>query len=100
MRRLGTAAMAQRTCSYRNGLDRMVIMRCFGSEQYYLERVVFPFELLNFSAPADGEVEIWSHGLGGPELVETYPIRELISEEEGIDNSEALDQVESLALSH
>ena len=26
--------MAQRTCSYRNGLDRMVIMRCFGSEQF------------------------------------------------------------------
>lgn len=78
----------------------MVILRCFGSEQYYLERVVFPFELLNFSAPADGEVEIWSHGLGGPELVETYPIRELISEEVCIDSSEALDQLESLALSH
>jgi len=92
--------MAQHTCSYRNGLDRMVILRCFGSEQYYLERVVFPFELLNFSAPADGEVEIWSHGLGGPELVETYPIRELVSEEVCIDSSEALDQLESLALSH
>jgi hypothetical protein len=45
-------------------------------------------------------VEIWSHGLGGPELVETFPIRELISEAESVDNSEALDQAESLALSH
>jgi hypothetical protein len=92
--------MAQRTCSYRNSLDRMVILRCFGSEQYYLERVVFPFELLNFSAPADGEVEIWSHGLGGPELVETSPVRELICEEEGLEPLEALKQAESLALSH
>jgi hypothetical protein len=87
-------------CSYRNGSDRMVILRCLGPDGFFLERVVFPFEMLNFACPKDSEVKIWTHGLGGPELVETYPIRELISEEEGIDNSEALDQVESLALSH
>ncbi|MCP9922570.1 DUF1830 domain-containing protein, partial [Synechococcus lacustris Cruz CV12-2] len=46
-----------------------------------LERVIFPFELLNFSAPGDAEVEIWSHGIGGPELVETLRSRELNNEE-------------------
>jgi hypothetical protein len=62
----------------------MVILRCFGSENYFLERVIFPFELLNFSAPANAEVEIWSHGIGGPELVETIRIEELISEERNL----------------
>ncbi|NBO28257.1 MAG: DUF1830 domain-containing protein [Synechococcaceae bacterium WBA_2_066] len=67
-------------CSYRNDLERMVILRCFGSNNYYLERVIFPFELLNFSAPVDAEVEIWSHGIGGPELVETLRSKELNNE--------------------
>ena len=73
--------MAILNCSYRNDLERMVILRCFGSNNYYLERVIFPFELLKFSAPGDAEVEIWSHGIGGPELVETLRSRELNNEE-------------------
>jgi hypothetical protein len=56
-------------CGYRNGSDRMVIV--------FLERVVFPFELLSFSCPGDAQVEIWTHGLGGAELLETIPAREL-----------------------
>ena len=58
-------------CGYRNGSDRMVIVRCVGPDSFYLERVVFPFELLSFSCPAEAKVEIWTYGLGGPELVET-----------------------------
>ncbi|MEY4799670.1 MAG: hypothetical protein RLZZ213_117, partial [Cyanobacteriota bacterium] len=27
-------------CSYRNTSDRMVILRCIGPEQFFLERVV------------------------------------------------------------
>ncbi len=41
----------------------MIILRCFGAENYYLERVIFPFEILNFTAPQEAEVEIWSHEL-------------------------------------
>jgi hypothetical protein len=33
--------------------------------------VVFPFEILSFRCPPQSEVEIWTHGLGGPELLET-----------------------------
>lgn len=58
----------------------MVILRCVGSEEFYLERVVFPFELLSFSCPAGSEVEIWTHGLGGPELLETIRSEELMIE--------------------
>ena len=68
-------------CSYRNNDDRMVFLRCFGSDGFYLERVIFPFEVLNFVAPPEAEVEIWSHSIGSPELVATHPIRELVAPE-------------------
>ena len=58
----------------------MVIVRCEGHDGFYLERVVFPFELLSFECPAQSELEIWTHGLGGPEMVDRLPIHELIIE--------------------
>jgi hypothetical protein len=58
-------------CGYRNASDRMVIVRCTGPDSFYLERVVFPFEVLVFQCPALAKVEIWTHGLGGPELLES-----------------------------
>jgi hypothetical protein len=57
-------------CSYRNASDRMVILRCLGPQNFFLERVVFPFEPMSFHCPPGSEVEIWTHSLGGPELVE------------------------------
>ncbi|WP_225867145.1 DUF1830 domain-containing protein [Cyanobium sp. PCC 7001] len=64
-------------CGYRNSSDRMVIARCVGPEQFFLERVVFPFELLSFSCPPASELKIWTHGLGGPELIETLAVADL-----------------------
>lgn len=64
-------------CTYRNTTDRMVILRCCGSDQFFLERVVFPFELLAFSCPPLSEVKIWSHGLYGPELLESFSSEKL-----------------------
>lgn len=72
--------LAQLTCGYRNASDRMVIVRCIGPESFFLERVVFPFELLSFLAPADSIVQIWTHGLGGPELIETLEATDLSAE--------------------
>lgn len=63
--------MAQLFCSYRNTSDRMVIVRCCGPENFYLERVVFPFELLSFHCPQQSDVQIWSQGTRGAELTET-----------------------------
>ncbi len=74
------ARTEQVDCGYRNGSDRMIILRCIGPEQFFLERVVFPFELLTFQCPDRSEVEIWTHGLGGPELLESIEVRELIME--------------------
>lgn len=67
-------------CGYRNASDRMVILRCCGPHAFFLERVVFPFELLSFQCPKNSEVEIWTHGLGGPELLESCPAAELSCE--------------------
>lgn len=64
-------------CCYRNGTDRMVIVRCCGPDEFYLERVIFPFEVLAFHCPPASRVEIWTHGLGGPELVEGLSAEEL-----------------------
>ncbi|WP_399225103.1 DUF1830 domain-containing protein [Synechococcus sp. Cruz CV-v-12] len=72
--------MARLPCGFRNSSDRMVIVRCCGPKEFYLERVVFPFELLSFEAPLGSEVEIWTHGLGGPELLETLASSELLVE--------------------
>ena len=76
--------MAQLTCGYRNTSDRMVIVRCIGPQEFFLERVVFPFELLSFLAPAESVVQIWTHGLGGPELRETIKVEELCVDDHGM----------------
>lgn len=67
-------------CVYRNGTDRMVILRCCGQDHFYLERVIFPFEILSLQCPAHSELEVWTHGLGGPELIETLRAEELLIE--------------------
>ena len=67
-------------CSYRNTSDRMVILRCIGPEEFFLERVAFPFELLTFQCPPSSEVKIWTHGIGGPELVDTANAADLLIE--------------------
>jgi len=40
--------------------------------------VVFPFELLSFECPPQAELEIWTHGLGGAELIDRVPVHELL----------------------
>jgi len=51
--------------SYRNENERMIVLRCIGPCNFFLERVLFPFELLVFSAPEDSKVEIWGDELYG-----------------------------------
>ncbi|MCP9774481.1 DUF1830 domain-containing protein [Cyanobium sp. HWJ4-Hawea] len=68
-------------CGYRNATDRMVILRCVGPEEFFLERVVFPFDLLSFECPKSAEIEIWTHSLGGPELVEHFLASTLLLEQ-------------------
>jgi hypothetical protein len=62
---------------YRNARDVMVVLRCCGPDQFFLERVVFPFELLTFLAPANAEVRIHGPAAHGMELLEEVPLEEL-----------------------
>ena len=55
--------------SYRNASQRMVVLRCIGPHNFFLERVLFPSELLVFSAPEDSKVEIWGNELFGARLL-------------------------------
>ena len=77
---INTGERELQDCSYRNSTDRMVILRCCGSQHFFLERVVFPFEILAFSCPPMSEVMIWSHGLYGPELLESFSSEHLPAE--------------------
>lgn len=67
-------------CGYRNASDRMVIVRCIGPDEFFLERVVFPFELLSFECPQGTDVQIWTHGIGGADLLETIHADALLIE--------------------
>ena len=60
--------------SYKNQSCRMVVLRCIGSSNFYLERVLFPTDVLTFMAPNNSKVEIWGNELYGPKLEERIRI--------------------------
>lgn len=62
---------------YRNARDVMVVLRCSGPDQFFLERVVFPFELLTFLAPPQAEVRIHGAAGAGMELLEEVALEDL-----------------------
>lgn len=68
-------------CSYYNSSDRMVIVRGRGSGNYYLERVVFPFEVMTFHCPRECEVEIIMRTPTGLEQSEWVAAQELLAGE-------------------
>ncbi|MDC2988335.1 DUF1830 domain-containing protein [bacterium] len=56
--------------SYKNEGCRMVVLRCIGPSNFFLERVLFPTDILTFMAPIEARVEIWGNELYGPKLEE------------------------------
>ena len=62
--------------SYKNKSDRMVVLRCIGPSKFFLERVLFPLEVLTFMAPNDSKVEIWGNQFYGPRLEERIKIND------------------------
>ncbi|MEB3257452.1 MAG: DUF1830 domain-containing protein [Cyanobacteriota bacterium] len=69
-------------CSYRNCTDQIVILRARGLSSYYLERVVFPFEVMAFHCPRECEVEVIMRTPGGLEEREWVTAEELSSGEQ------------------
>ena len=60
--------------SYKNEGCRMVVLRCIGPSNFFLERVLFPTDILTFMAPKNSRVEIWGNELYGPRLEERIRI--------------------------
>lgn len=52
-------------CLYRNETPKMVVLKCIGANNFYLEKVVLPAELFWFSAPSEARVEIWQMAVNG-----------------------------------
>ena len=48
--------------SYHNDTDHMIVMRCIGEKNFFMERVVFPTETITINAPLGAEVELWGNG--------------------------------------
>lgn len=59
----------------------MVIIRARGPSGYFLERVVFPFEMMSFHCPPDCEVEVIRRTPAGLEESEWISAEELIAGE-------------------
>ncbi len=54
--------------SYKNESFRMIVLRCIGSSNFFLERVLFPTDIITFMAPNDARVEIWGNEMYGPKI--------------------------------
>ena len=55
-------------CIYQNDTSRMVIVKCIGSSQFYLEKVIMPSEVFLFNAPKEARLEIWRMSIAGQML--------------------------------
>tara|TARA_Y100001978_G_C23645177_1_gene410358 strand:+ start:734 stop:922 length:189 start_codon:yes stop_codon:yes gene_type:complete len=52
----------------------MIVLRCIGPSNFFLERVLFPMETFAFMAPYDARVEIWGNELYGPKIEERISV--------------------------
>jgi hypothetical protein len=64
-------------CQFRNVSGRMVLACFVGPESFFQEKVIFPFELWQWSCPPESRVDIWSHSLTGADLVATFAAEEV-----------------------
>ena len=55
-------------CIYQNDTSRMVIVKCIGRNQFYLEKVIMPSEVFLFNAPKEARLEIWRMSITGQML--------------------------------
>jgi hypothetical protein len=74
--------MTMDTCRYQNSSNQMVILRCIGPEDFFQEKVVFPFEEWLFRCPPQSRVEIWSHGLMGAEQLDSIHAQDMLLQAE------------------
>ena len=62
--------------TYKNKHTRMLIVRCVGENSFYVEKVVFPKEIIAFEAPEGAKVEIWGSDLTSSHIEDTLIVGE------------------------
>ena len=62
--------------SYKNETSRMIIVRCVGEKSFFIEKVIFPSEIITFNAPKGARVEIWGNDLLGLHLEDSMTVDE------------------------
>lgn len=65
-------------CGYRNERSHLVVLCCSGPAGFALERVIFPFELLTFHAPAGATVLVYGPAAQAPELLDNCGVETLL----------------------
>jgi len=50
---------------YTNSTPKMVVLKCIGENNFYLEKVILPSETYWFNAPEESRVEIWQMAING-----------------------------------
>ncbi len=58
--------------SYKNTTSSLVVIKCIGKNSFFLERVVFPYDIYTLMAPEDSHVEIWGLQSFGPQFEQRF----------------------------
>ena len=66
-------------CVYLNQSPKMVVLKCIGANNFYLEKVVMPAEYLWFVAPLEARVEIWQMAVNGQLLSVRGEVQEFLA---------------------
>ena len=53
---------------YENQTSGMVVFKCIGEKNFFIERVIFPKEIFTLMAPEGSFIEIWGIESYGPKL--------------------------------
>jgi hypothetical protein len=72
----------KKLCSYYNDTAQVQVARISNVHQWYLERVIFPYEYFLFEAPIIAELEVYQEANSTPQLLKKLPCEDLQVQEE------------------
>tara|TARA_B100000700_G_scaffold331232_1_gene462502 strand:+ start:3394 stop:3615 length:222 start_codon:yes stop_codon:yes gene_type:complete len=58
--------------NYINNSKRMVILKCIGKNNFYIEKVLFPLENIVITAPSESRIEVWGNDSYSPKIEQRF----------------------------
>jgi len=58
---------------YHNQSDALVVLRS-DEENFYMEKVAFPFDIVSFEAPASTKVSVWGYCNGSVAIIDSFVV--------------------------